>query len=226
MDTVLAELVRSYEARLPGPPGDEGDWTERAKDLATSMRRGSEAVAALRRLREEGPGADGDDPPRTHIIVAGQGSLFAPLRARLLKVLRDAGYIHAPLPVEDEPEPGRSAPVRRPSPGATSGGDWKARIAERVGGAARTLKDAVTPDAAGERPGGGPSPRIEAARREGKGLYVLLAEADLKDGCARGALAWLRAKPVMLTENHELGSLVIAAQGGGRRVPRGHREAQ
>jgi hypothetical protein len=123
---------------------------------------------------------------RTHIIVAGQGSQFKPLKQRLQQLVKEAdlGVIHRQEVLEGP------AIEQPPSP------ESKRSLFKRA-------IDFVTDRGEGYRP----SPNDH--------LAVELSGSNLKDGCARGALDWFSSNPIMENPDYIHGQIVVTLLGGG-----------
>lgn len=137
-------------------------------------------------------GSDGFRPKqvRTHLIVAGQGSQFKPLRDRLSKLLRDSGfgtiYTEQKLRELGSATVNAAKPVTRP----------KTSLLARIKEFARDRESDEMPSA------------IEH-------LAVELSGPNLKDGCAYGALDWYSSNPVMQNPDAIHGQLIVTLSGGG-----------
>ncbi len=122
---------------------------------------------------------------RTHIIVAGQGSQFKPLKKRLAEVIRqaDLGEIRRQEKLEGTQS---AATLMTPSK------SWFQKLL-------------------GFFSEGGDG--YEASPHDH--LAVELTGSNLKDGCARGALDWFSSNPIMENPNYVHGQLIVTLLGGG-----------
>ncbi len=137
-------------------------------------------------------GSDGFRPKhvRTHLIVAGQGSQFKPLKNRLAKLLRDSGFgtIYTEQKLKEvgsaSSKPAKVAPKQKTS-------------------LLTKIKDFTR-----DRDGDNMPSAVEH-------LAVELSGANLKDGCAYGALDWYSSNPVMQNPDAIHGQLIVTLSGGG-----------
>ncbi len=133
--------------------------------------------------------ADGYRPKhvRTHLILAGQGSQFKPLKNRLNRLLRDSGF--GTIFTEQQLKQGSPIPQAEEKKSKSSFLDkFKAFARDRD---ADALPSAV------------------------EHIAVELSGANLKDGCAYGALDWYSSNPVMQNADAIHGQLVVTLSGGG-----------
>ena len=176
LDEVLMELA---QAHVHG--NDNVEFDDAAQALSFMM--GSRTTMK---------GGDGFRPKhvRTHLIVAGQGSQFKPLKNRLHKLLRDSGF--GTIYTEDKLKQLGSANSNAPKIVAKPKTSFLNRI-----------KDFTKDRAAEEAPSA-----VEH-------LAVELSGSNLKDGCAYGALDWFSSNPVMQNPDAIHGQLIVTLSGGG-----------
>jgi hypothetical protein len=129
---------------------------------------------------------------RTHVILAGQASQFKPLKDRFQKVIDEAGL--GTILSQEELEKG----VRKDPPPSTRPANGKG-MAKRGFGFLKALF--------GDHEGG-----VEIDCNEH--IAVHLSGANLKDGCARGALDWYSSNPVMENPDSIHGQILVTLAGG------------
>ncbi len=129
---------------------------------------------------------------RTHVILAGQASQFKPLKDRFQKVIDEAGL--GTILSQEELERG----VRKEPEASVRVGNSKP-IAKRGFGFLKALF--------GDHEGG-----VEISCDEH--IAVHLSGANLKDGCARGALDWYSSNPVMENPDAIHGQILVTLAGG------------
>lgn len=132
------------------------------------------------------------DRVRTHVILAGQASQFKPLKDRFQKVVDEAGL--GTILSQEELERGMRRQPEEPPRAAASHG-----LAKRGVGFLRALF--------GDREGG-----VQISNDEH--IAVQLSGANLKDGCARGALDWYSSNPVMENPDAIHGQILVTLAGG------------
>lgn len=132
---------------------------------------------------------DDDRDIRTHVIIAGQASQFAPLRRRLEQIMREArlGEIQPQSQGEMREKPTALVP------------------AEPKKGGVKKMFAMFTP----KKSAGGHTPSPDRSRA------VELDPKNLKEGCAYGALDWLLNEPIMMNKDHIHGQLAVDIVGGG-----------
>jgi hypothetical protein len=130
-------------------------------------------------------------PVRTHLIITGQGSQLRPLKRRLAEVVHQAGL--GEILTED---------ALRPSANRAGNAPVGPTVRPKGWGPIRWLKSMVE-----DHDGG-----VAADPREHRA--VALNAMNLKDGCARGALAWYSSNPIMLNRDWIHGQLVIQTING------------
>jgi hypothetical protein len=176
IDEVLVELA---QAHVHG--NDNVEFDDAAQALSFMM--GSKTNMK---------GSDGFRPKhvRTHLIVAGQGSQFKPLRNRLSKLLRDSGFgaIYTEQQLKELGNANAKAAKALAKP--------KTSFLNKIKEFARDREGDEIPSA------------IEH-------LAVELSGPNLKDGCAYGALDWYSSNPVMQNPDAIHGQLIVTLSGGG-----------
>ena len=127
---------------------------------------------------------------RTHLILAGQGSQFKPLKNRLAKLLRESGFgaIYTEAKLRELGAASSNAPKIVAKP--------KTSLLNRIKDFTREREAEELPSAV-------------------EHLAVELSGANLKDGCAFGALDWYSSNPVMQNPDAIHGQLVVTLSGGG-----------
>jgi len=127
---------------------------------------------------------------RTHLILAGQGSQFKPLKNRLRKLLRDSGFgsIYTEQQLKQLATSNSSRHVVSPN--------LKTPFLQKIRGFVKEREGENLPSAV-------------------EHLAVELSGANLKDGCAYGALDWYSSNPVMQNPDAIHGQLIVTLSGGG-----------
>ncbi len=127
---------------------------------------------------------------RTHLIVAGQGSQFKPLKRRLSKLLRESGFgaIYTEERLKELGAAHSSGAHLAPKP--------KTSFLQKIKDFAKDHDGEEAPSAV-------------------EHLAVELSGANLKDGCAYGALDWYSSNPVMQNADAIHGQLIVTLSGGG-----------
>ena len=151
-----------------------------------------EALAFMMGSRTTIKGNPGYKPKhvRTHLILAGQGSQFKPLKARLNKLLKESGF--GSIFTEE----------RLKELGSTNANAAKI-VAKPKTSLFQKIKD-FTKDREGDE--------MPSAIEH---LAVELSGSNLKDGCAYGALDWYSSNPVMQNPDAIHGQLIVTLSGGG-----------
>jgi len=152
----------------------------------------AQALSFMMGYRTGGKSSDGFRPKhiRTHLIVAGQGSQFKPLRNRLSKLLKDSGFgtIYTEQKLKELGTASSASAKILPKPKTSLFKKIKEFTRDRDGEEAPSSFDPVA---------------------------VELSGANLKDGCAYGALDWYSSNPVMQNPDAIHGQLVVTLSGGG-----------
>ena len=176
VDEVLLELA---QAHVHG--NDNVEFEDAAQALSFMM--GS---------RTNIRGGDGFRPKhvRTHLIVAGQGSQFKPLKRRLHKLLQESGF--GTIYTEEKLKQLASANAKAPK----IVGKPKASFFSGLLNFARDKSADEAPSAV-------------------EHIAVELSGPNLKDGCAYGALDWYSSNPVMQNPDAIHGQLIVTLSSGG-----------
>jgi hypothetical protein len=151
-----------------------------------------QALSFMMGSRTSMKSSDGFRPKhvRTHLIVAGQGSQFKPLKNRLSKLLRESGFgtIYTEQKLKELGAANSSAAKVAPKP--------KTSLFHKLKEFAKDREADDMPTA------------IEH-------VAVELSGSNLKDGCAYGALDWYSSNPVMQNPDAIHGQLIVTLSGGG-----------
>ncbi len=176
LDQVLIELA---QAHVYG--NDNVEFDDAAQALSFMMGTATGAKSG-----------DGHRPKhvRTHLILAGQGSQFRPLKNRLTKLLQDSGF--GSIFTEQQLKQLGTAHLAK----TVTSSKPKVSLLNRVKGFVTDRGDENPPNALDH-------------------LAVELSGANLKDGCAYGALDWFTSNPVMQNPDAIHGQLVVTTAAGG-----------
>lgn len=163
-----------------------------SENESTGIRNAGAALRAMVAEPSPRPWAKMDDTDRdirTHVIIAGQASQFAPLRRRLEQIIREArlGEIQS------------QSLSQAPAPAPLS------IAAEVKSGGIKKVLGLFAPKKLT-----GPMSTSPDRNRA-----VELDPQNLKDGCAYGALDWLLNEPIMMNKDHVHGQLAVDIVGGG-----------